>query len=218
MRLFNFFTIYLGKYFGIPLYCHWSLTLPTAAFIIFGMINILFFWLALFFCVLLHEFGHAIVAQKLEIEVHKIVLYAFGGMAFVRAEEMQDPKDEFLITVAGPAANAILLLMGTAAYFLIPSLKIYSGIFMLLNVFMIVFNLLPILPLDGGRMFRAWSFYFLKDYQKSTWLTVRLSQLLTFVLVGLCCVIGQYILAVTFLFLPIWSEIEGQRVDLALKN
>jgi Zn-dependent protease len=118
------------------------------------------FILALFACVLLHEFGHALTAKRFGIKTRDITLLPIGGVA--RLQRMpEDPKQELLVTLAGPAvkvviAGAIFILMVlTETLAPIGTLTLTTGSFwerlMLLNVVLVVFNLIPAFPMDGGR-------------------------------------------------------------------
>ena len=125
-----------------------------------------------FVCVLLHEFGHAFMARQHGVRVHDVSLSAIGGVA--RMEQMPvDPRAEAMIAIAGPAANLALvaalapmvLLAGVINGF--SSFRDYArtvfepswpGLMTTLiyaNLLIIVFNLLPAFPMDGGRIFRA---------------------------------------------------------------
>ena len=128
--------------------------------------------LLLFVCVTLHELGHALVAQRFGIVVEDITLLPFGGLARLRTIP-RNPKQELAIAVAGPLVNvAIFFALALVAAFAyrnepnitpefmlneldrgnINSLLIYL---MLANVILVLFNLLPAFPLDGGRVLRA---------------------------------------------------------------
>ncbi len=125
-----------------------------------------------FVCVLLHEFGHAFMARQHGVVVHDVSLSAVGGVA--RMEQIPgDPRAEMLIALAGPAANLALvtalipmvLLVGIISGFstleeyaltvFVPSVSGLLTTLLYANVLIIVFNLLPAFPMDGGRVFRA---------------------------------------------------------------
>lgn len=135
---------------------------------IFGIIGALF----LFVCVTLHELGHALVAQRFGIKVEDITLLPFGGLARLRTIP-REPKKELAIAIAGPLVNvAIFLALALAAGYVYrnetnittdflldrldngnaESLLIYL---MLANIILVLFNLIPAFPLDGGRVLRA---------------------------------------------------------------
>jgi len=122
------------------------------------------FILALFGCVLLHELGHALTARKFDIRTSNITLLPIGGVAQV--EKMPaDPWKEILIALAGPAVSMAIalflwvLLGATSGLVPFQDLSVTGGSFlqrlMIINFLLAMFNLLPALPMDGGRVFRA---------------------------------------------------------------
>jgi Zn-dependent protease len=119
--------------------------------------------LLLFTCVVLHELGHSLTARRFGIGVPRILLLPIGGMAEFDAIPRQ-PRSELLITLAGPAVNFAI------AFALLPFVSIprlssdadlsftFGGMGQLLlwiNLVMGCFNLLPVFPMDGGRILRA---------------------------------------------------------------
>ena len=122
------------------------------------------FILALFACVVLHEFGHALTARRFGIRTRNIVLLPIGGIASI--ERMpDDPRQEIIIALAGPAVSfgiAALLWLALTATGGIGTpivLDLGQGGFvsrlMFVNLLLGAFNLLPAFPMDGGRVFRA---------------------------------------------------------------
>lgn len=163
----------LGQVAGIGIYMHWSFLL-IIGWIVFihlrqgddwpAVLEGVIFVLAIFGCVVLHELGHALTAQRFQIRTRDITLLPIGGVA--RLERMpEDPFQEFLVAIMGPAVNvviAIALAIGLAATSQLRYLwdvdLMSSGFFvklMVVNVVLVVFNLLPAFPMDGGRVLRA---------------------------------------------------------------
>jgi Zn-dependent protease len=164
----------LAQAFGIGVYVHWTFLLLPAWILLntlgAGEIDLAFFLMALlaavFGCVVLHEFGHALTARHFGIATRDITLYPIGGVA--RLERMSErPWEEFWIAVAGPAVNCaiaavlalLLMLVGKPLAWtdFMPGTE--PGDFveavMKVNVGLVLFNLLPAFPMDGGRVLRA---------------------------------------------------------------
>ena len=165
----------LGSIGGIGVYLHWTFVL-LIGWVFLGSLGAgrtpgealagVGFILALFACVVLHEFGHALTAKRYGVTTRDITLLPIGGVA--RMESIpKKPMQEFWVAVAGPAVNAViaallfgvLLLLGRADSTL--AVGEFRGGFgflqqlMWVNVFIGTFNLLPALPMDGGRVLRA---------------------------------------------------------------
>ena len=111
----------------------------------------------------LHELGHALAARFFGLPVRSITLVALGGYTEI-AEEASDPVEELLIALAGPAASAALALLGALVWWASPwpLAGLVALHLALTNTAIAAFNMLPCLPLDGGRVLRA-VFWFLRD-------------------------------------------------------
>ena len=101
----------------------------------------------------LHEIAHLIVATKRGYTLKKIKLDMFG--LAVELNEKIDEKDQFSINVAGPLLNLFLCVLCLASYWLWPFTYFYLNTFCLSNLILAIFNLLPVYPLDGGKIFRG---------------------------------------------------------------
>lgn len=122
--------------------------------------------LAIFFCVLLHEFGHIAMARRFGVRTPDVILLPIGGVA--RLERMpEEPHQEFLIALAGPFVTLVLAIVFYAILAaqgasppLIAGLEVEPGRSLTaelyhINVLLLLFNLLPAFPMDGGRVLRA---------------------------------------------------------------
>lgn len=116
----------------------------------------------LFAIILVHELGHALAARRLGLGIRHIVLSPIGGQANLESNP-RSPREEFIVTFWGPAVHPLLLLVAAAPYLLISDGQINLGYygnewvrqFFWINVFLLLFNLIPAFPLDGGRFLRA---------------------------------------------------------------
>jgi len=166
-------SLHLGRWLGIDVYLHFTFLLLLAFIgLSQGLIGrsldaalggVLFFT-GLFVCVLLHEYGHALAARRYGIGTRDITMLPIGGVA--RLERMPEkPSQEFVVALAGPAVNVIIALGLFIGLKLggwwqpLSSLSPTGGnIFerlLVANVFLVLFNLLPAFPMDGGRVLRA---------------------------------------------------------------
>ncbi|MCU1678588.1 MAG: Zn-dependent protease-like protein [Frankiales bacterium] len=106
--------------------------------------------------VLLHELGHAVTAQALGMRVRRITLYLLGGVSEIEGEATT-PANEYLVALAGPLVSVLLAAAGGLGSALAPEGILLDVLVFVtvMNVLLAVFNLLPGLPLDGGRVLRA---------------------------------------------------------------
>jgi Zn-dependent protease/CBS domain-containing protein len=116
--------------------------------------------LAFFICVLLHELGHAIVARSRGMPIRGITLFLFGGVAEL-GDEPVSAGTEFVMAIAGPLVSVVLaLVLGVLAWVgyhtgWAPEVVLVLGYLAVINGLVLVFNMLPAFPLDGGRVLRS---------------------------------------------------------------
>lgn len=160
----------LGRYAGIDVRIHWTFMLlpiwvyyssiAAGAGVAAAAVAVLFV-LAIFACVVLHEYGHALTARRFGIKTLDITLLPIGGLA--RLERMpHNPWQELAIAVAGPAVNVVIAAILFAGLPILVSsalLPIAVANFLArlawINVLLVVFNMIPAFPMDGGRVLRA---------------------------------------------------------------
>lgn len=151
----------LGRVLGFPIDAHFSLVVFLGLLLFlggdsFGLAGLLLASLTLA-SVVAHELGHSVVARRLGVPILGISLYPFGGMAKM-AGMPRGPRDELWIAVAGPAVSLALAgAFGLASQLAVGTLQPVFGFLMRINAMLGLFNLIPALPMDGGRVYRAWS-------------------------------------------------------------
>ena len=187
---FNIKPISLGSILGIPVLAHYS-WLPVVPFYAWAIAAVLLprqapgmhrfqYWLLglattalLFISVLAHELAHALMARAEGLGTGSITLYIFGGLATLEGQPAR-PSSEFKIAIVGPAASFLLgtvffladekLLFGSTSHGAAQILR-HLG---LVNWYLAGFNILPGLPLDGGRVLRAILWHFKKNFRLAT--------------------------------------------------
>src|SRR3954468_5558777 len=125
----------------------------------------------LYASVLVHEIGHVVVAKSLGMEVRRIVLQPLGGVSEVVEEGPGKPSREYLVAGVGPMTSLVLGLAGLAVaeafrHGTVP--WVVAQEIAIANLFVAAFNMLPGLPLDGGRVLRAFLWQVTKDKSRGT--------------------------------------------------
>jgi Zn-dependent protease/predicted transcriptional regulator len=222
----------LGTFAGIDVFVHATFLLlvgwvgysywlehGTLAKVIEGIL----FILALFLCVVLHEYGHALTARKYGIKTRDITLYPIGGVA--RLERMPDkPIEELWVALMGPAVNVviaailftILYLSGSPAP--ITNLTITSGSFlarlMTVNISLVLFNLIPAFPMDGGRVLRA-LLAMRMEYVRATQVAANVGQGLAFIFGFIGLFNNPFLLFIAFF---VWIGASQEASMVQMKN
>ncbi len=220
----------LGRFAGIDVYVHATFLL------LIGWVGIshwlehqswgevfngILFILALFACVVLHEYGHALTARKYGIRTRDITLYPIGGVA--RLERMPEkPIEELWVALMGPAVNVVIAAALFAYLFLtnglvpLNQLTVASGSFlerlMTVNISLVLFNLIPAFPMDGGRVLRA-ILAMRMDYVRATQIAANVGQGLA-LLFGLAGLFGNPTLLFIAFFVWIGASQEASLVQM----
>jgi Zn-dependent protease/CBS domain-containing protein len=222
----------IGRFAGIDVYMHVTFLL-LVGFIAFSAywqagtwtaaLEGVVFILALFASVVLHEFGHALTARRYHIPTRDITLYPIGGVA--RLERMPDkPIEELWVALAGPAVNVVIAgllfawLSLTGGLTPISRLGVTEGPLLerllYANVSLVLFNLLPAFPMDGGRVLRALLALRL-DYERATQIAAWLGQGMA-VLFGFAGLFGNPFLL--FIAWFVWSAASQETSLVQIKS
>jgi Zn-dependent protease/predicted transcriptional regulator len=216
----------LGRLFGIDVYVHATFLL-IIGFVALQhwalgparVIDGILFVLAIFACVVAHEYGHALAARRFGVRTRDITLYPIGGVA--RLERMPDqPIEELWVALAGPAVNVVIAAALFAWLLLSQTLRplgeltVTAGPFLerllVTNLFLVGFNLVPAFPMDGGRVLRALLAMRL-EYTKATGIAAAIGQGMA-LLFGLLGLFGNPVLLFIALFVWIGA---GQEASMA---
>lgn len=183
----------IGRFAGIDVFVHFTFLLLVSWVALvhwrqgqsFGaaLAGVIFI-LTVFLCVVLHEFGHALTARRYGIRTRDITLLPIGGVA--RLERIPtNPIEELWVALAGPAVNVAIVialflwLKFTASLAPLEALTLTTGPFleriMAVNLFLVLFNLIPAFPMDGGRVLRA-ILATRKDYARATQVAASIGQ------------------------------------------
>jgi Zn-dependent protease len=241
-------SIKLGSLLGVPVYLHWTFLILIAWLVgaaalaggpgaMAAGLRTGAFVLAVFGCIVLHEMGHALAARRYGIRTRDITLLPIGGVASL--ERMPEkPGQELVVALAGPAVNVVI------AGVLLPLVLLTAGVdafhvsggdgeggagglhrlhFLAAlgatNVLLVVFNMIPALPMDGGRVLRA-LLAMAMDRAKATAIAATVGQIVAagFVIFGLFS--GQVLLMLVglFVFFGAGAEASAERFRAALEG
>ena len=146
----------VGRLAGIRIRLHWTL---LALLGVIGLLEwqgggspvaAMALYAGVFVCVLLHELGHSLAARRYGIGTRSITLLPFGGIAAL-AGLPRGARQELVVALAGPAVNVVIALLLWPVYVLTG----WGGMLLAVNVMLVLFNMLPAFPMDGGRVLRA---------------------------------------------------------------
>ncbi|MDX1942859.1 MAG: site-2 protease family protein [Saprospiraceae bacterium] len=240
----------IAKLFGIPVQIHWTFGLVFVWVLYEGFVGnwgwasiawSMMFVLALFVCVVMHEFGHALTARRYGVSTRDIILSPIGGIA--RLERLPEkPMQEFYVAIAGPLVNVGIMAL-LSPYLLsvtedqreqlfsifnkssnvftrdLTPLDLFLFGLIFLNGSLAVFNLLPAFPMDGGRVLRALLSLKL-GRMRATRIAAYVGQFLAVALLIYGIWQGSPITAFigVFVFLMAGNEFRMVRMDTALEN
>ena len=229
-------SLHLGTYLGIPVKVHWSFSLlllfigylaysrqiPTSETGWFFL-----YVLMLFIFVVLHEYGHALAARRYGIATRDIILSPIGGIA--RLEKLPEkPSHELVVALAGPAVNVILsifflviqlissdVIIPSSEQLIFGSFSDFLGYLLLINVVLVIFNMLPAYPMDGGRVLRALLTMFFGDRMTATKWAVRIGQLMALIFIGIGWYYNMYMLLLIGMFVFLTARFEYRQMKLS---
>jgi Zn-dependent protease len=233
------FSLKIARLAGIDVFVHWTF-LILIVWVVYSQMNqgqtfeeslwSVWFILALFACVVLHELGHALTARRYGIQTRNIILLPIGGVA--NLEKMPDnPVQELKVALAGPAVNVVIAALLFVILYLTDgfpdpesisekiTLATFLPALLVVNIMLVVFNLIPAFPMDGGRVLRALlSMRF--GRARATGIAAQLGQFLgiAFVVIGLF--MGQFLLPIIgiFIYLGAGAESNYEAVRSVLAN
>lgn len=217
----------LGTFAGIGVFVHWTFFL-LIAWVALGALfagatldevaGTIALVLAVFVCVVLHEFGHALAARCFGIGTRDVTLLPIGGVARLK-QIPERPEEELVVAIAGPLVNvlivalllpvALLLDAPATSLLALPGGRHFVADLIAVNIGLVAFNMIPAFPMDGGRVLRATLAMFI-DRVQATRFAAMLGQAFA-VLFGL---VGLFmnpllLLVAVFVFLGAHAEAHG---------
>ncbi|MEM1218159.1 MAG: site-2 protease family protein [Bacteroidota bacterium] len=236
----------IARIFDIPVKIHWTFLLLLLYLgigngylednWIYGLWTTTIF-LALFFCVLLHEFGHALTARRYGIITHDIILSPIGGVARLK-NLPENPWEEFWVALAGPLVNFAIafVLLPFTLWLYLPEIsnlvgyllqeeslkaslettsffRFFLPTILLLNIALGLFNLFPAYPMDGGRILRA-GLAIRWGSVRATKIAARTGQVLAFVMFAFSFIREDLILAMIGAFVFVTASRELRRIKM----
>ena len=177
------------------------------------------FMLLLFACVVAHEFGHIFMAKRFGVTTPTVTLLPIGGVA--QLERIPEkPWEEFLVAIAGPAVNVVIALALVLFFGASLDTKHLAGMdnasiplqdrLAVVNLFLVVFNLIPAFPMDGGRVLRA-ALASRLGYTRATEIAATIGQFTAFLL-GFLGLFGNPLLIFIAIFVYLAAASEAQLV------
>lgn len=201
--------------FQVPVRCHisflpflagWLLISPeTVGFLVIIMLS-----------VVPHEFGHILAARYFNIRCHGVIISPLGGLAFLE-EVPTDWWKEFWITLWGPLVSLLLAMWLLLIGVILKDWTLWVLYAAALNAGLFLFNMLPIFPMDGGRVMRAIMHVFMPHGQ-ATFYAARSSQVFAAVLAVVGLVTGGWLMVITLTAVALVAELELRRAKPILRD
>ena len=227
---------------GIPVKLHWTFGLLLAGVGFIGYMNdygvagtAYFggFVMALFFCVVLHEMGHALAARMYSVSTKDIILSPIGGVARL-SHLPEKPLHELVIAIAGPMVNVLIALLAGIYIWVAnrPFMDLegnesdvllnpenFIPLLLVINITLVIFNMIPAFPMDGGRVLRALCAMKFGRL-KATKIAIIVGRILAvgFIIFGLYT--GQFVLPFIglFIFMAGGAEYRSVKFEALVKN
>lgn len=230
-------TYTLGSVADIPIKVHWSfgLLLLFVGYVAYNngkpSEDVVWFFVyvgMLFLFVIMHEYGHALTARRYGIATRDIIISPIGGVARLEGLPSQ-PRHELLIAIAGPMVNVclailFLIILLVCQYDIMPqsdrinliaSPSDFISYLLLINGALVVFNMVPAFPMDGGRVLRAVLAMSIGDKLKATKIASIIGQLFAVAFIGLGLYFSHYVLVFVGLFVLVTARSEYRQMRLA---
>jgi Zn-dependent protease len=198
----------LFRALSVPVRVHISF-LGVLAFVAFTNLAFIPLYLILIASVLVHEYGHVLAARHFGTKCEVIFLHFFGGAAMMHPSKSL--KEDWMVAIAGPLVSLGLSVMFAGVYTFTGIGIIYMAAY--LNLIIGLFNLLPIYPMDGGRIYKAfWEYLF--GNQVGTLIAVYTARVLAVAAAVYGIMVGAYVLVALAIFIVYFGHAE----QLALKR
>lgn len=155
-------------------------------------------FIIIYLCVLIHELFHIAAARYFKVKIKSIYFVPFGVSLSLKNNYVYKPKEEIIISFAGPFANIIMIIgaLFFAAYFNVD--QYYFNYFLCANIFLFCLNIMPALPLDGGRILKAILVLFCSNTK-----AYKIVKFSTFTVIVLMSILGVYLVLKTKLNISI---------------
>jgi Zn-dependent protease len=210
----------IAKAFNVKIYLDWNFLIFFGGLVLVktidsGVISGIAWMLViafLFGCIVLHEFGHVFAGRRVGMNFSRITLTMFGGMAAFEDKTMT-AKQEFWMALGGPVVSAIIVgfFYGTAALIDDLSIKEFMQSLGFMNLYLLLLNIIPAFPMDGGRLFRS-VLGFLTDFERATLIAVWVGRFCCVGLFVYSIYTGNFMLGIISVFIFLAGTFELSRV------